>query len=592
MCGIFGYIGDKQIEKELIKNLKKLEYRGYDSAGIAVLNNDEFIIQKESGSISNLEKNLKYLGGGCGISHTRWATHGVPSKENAHPHKSYDGKWAIVHNGIIENYKVLKDKLISQNIHFKSQTDSEVIAHLLSINNTKNYIENLIDVCNNLQGSFALIVLNKNTPNTLYLAKRKSPLYVGVKDGEVYVASDIICLCENVDNYYILEDDEFCEVNNKSLVFYDKNKNEISKKLHTLENIKFAGNLGDFSYYMHKEIMEVPSVLKRIVEVYKSSGILDKIDIENYNKIILVGCGTAYHASLMGAEYIEKFARIDSRAYVASEFRYSDPIINNKTLAIFVSQSGETADTISALNLAKEKGAKIVSLTNVLYSTIARLSDIVLPVCAGSEIAVASTKAYSAMITILYMLSKHFQNKKFNTHYDYFANIENLGRSFDLQHLNIVNNLSEDLKDGDKVFFIGRDLDYITAVESSLKLKEITYINSSAYPSGELKHGFLALVDDDSKIFVIATQKDLLDKTLNNAFEAMSRGGEIIVFSQYDLSQYYGEKFKQIKLPTFDEEIMPVVTISYFQMLSYLTSISKGINPDKPRNLAKSVTVE
>jgi len=591
MCGIFGYIGDKQIEKELIKNLKKLEYRGYDSAGIAVLKDNEFVIQKESGSIVNLENALRLTGGSVGISHTRWATHGIPSKENAHPHKSYDNNWVIVHNGIIENYKQLKDKLLSQNIQFESQTDSEVIAHMLSAN-SKNNIENLIDVCTTLQGSFALIVANKNKPKTLYLAKRKSPLYVGVKDGEVYIASDLICLNKNVDNYYTLDDDEFCEVSNYNITFYDKNKNIITKNNCTLENMELSDGLGDFSHFMQKEILEVPSVINRIIDVYKTSNILDKIEIEKYNKVILVGCGTAYHASLMGARYIEKFARIDSRAYVASEFRYSDPIIDDKTLAIFVSQSGETADTISALNLAKSKGAKIISLTNVLYNTIARLSDIVLPVCAGSEIAVASTKAYSAMITTLYILSKNFQKRKFGLNCDYFANIERLSNELNLEHLNIIKYLSEEIKLCEKVFFIGRDLDYVTAIESSLKLKEITYINSSAYPSGELKHGFLALVDDDSKIIVIATQKDLLDKTLNNAFEAMARGGEVIAFSQYDLSAHCGEKFKQITLPIFDEEIMPIATISYFQLLSYLVSISKDINPDKPRNLAKSVTVE
>ena len=277
MCGIFGYIGDRQIEKELIKNLKKLEYRGYDSAGIAVLKDNEFFIQKESGSISNLENVLRFMGGSVGISHTRWATHGVPSKENAHPHKSYDGNWAIVHNGIIENYKQLKDELISQNISFESQTDSEVIAHMLGVNN-KNNIENLIDVCSTLQGSFALIVANKNKPKTLYLAKRKSPLYVGVKDGEVYIASDLICLNKNVDNYYTLEDDEFCEVSNCNITFYDKNKNIITKNNCTLENMELSDGLGDFSHFMQKEILDVPSVLKRIIDVYKSSQILDKID--------------------------------------------------------------------------------------------------------------------------------------------------------------------------------------------------------------------------------------------------------------------------------------------------------------------------
>jgi len=598
MCGIVGYIGDKIVDKELVDILKNLEYRGYDSAGVAVFDKGEIVTTKAEGKIANLEAILNgSKTASMGIAHTRWATHGKPTTTNAHPHVSANNKWAVVHNGIIENFGELKKEVISNTgVEFVSETDTEVVSQMLQYLDNGNVIETLINVCNRLEGSFALGVISSDDKNSLYLAKRKSPLYVAKTGKEVFVASDPICFAGKATEYYMFEDDEFCQVNINSIVFYDSKNNVIVKKALKLNT--FEANFGkqDYPHFMLKEIEEVPTVLNRIVSTYKDSKAFEKVDttlLKSINKIILVGCGTAYHAGLMGASMIEKFARIDSRTYVASEFRYSDPIIDDKTLAIFVSQSGETADTISAHDLAKSKGAKTIALTNVLYSALAKKADYVLPVCAGPEIAVASTKAYTAQISILYMFAKHLANIVANTKFDYLADIVNLSNNLVMPTAESLDSLANELVSIDNAFFIGRGVDYVSSEEASLKLKEITYINTQAYPSGELKHGFLALVESGTILFVIATQKDLLDKTLNGAHEAYARGARIVLATQFDIpKEKLEDVYFNIKLPKFEDDLMPIVSIGAFQMLSYLTSVKKGYNPDQPRNLAKSVTVE
>ncbi|MBR6778891.1 MAG: glutamine--fructose-6-phosphate transaminase (isomerizing) [Clostridia bacterium] len=597
MCGIVGYIGNKTIDKELVDGLKLLEYRGYDSAGVAVLKNDKIYTTKAEGNISCLEKILKNEENATvGIAHTRWATHGKPSINNAHPHISSDKEWAVVHNGIIENFGQLKNDLQHNNFTFSSETDTEVIAHLLQQLNCEDKINTVIKTCKMLEGSFALAIINKNIDGTIYLAKRKSPLYISLNNAETFVASDPICFAGKTQSYYSLNDDEFCEAKIGKLIFYNLNGETISKKPIEMTDFDIKIDKQNYAHFMLKEIQETPSILKRIVQTYKDNNAFDKINnqiLKNINKIILVGCGTAYHAGLVGASFIEKFAKIEARCFVASEFRYNDPLIDDKTLAIFVSQSGETADTIMAHELAKQKGAITIALTNVLYSSLAKKVDFIFPICAGPEIAVASTKAYTAQISILNMFAKHLCNVRNNTNFNFIDSLSNLANTLKILDINCLEDISKELINEKTMFFIGRGLDYFTCEEASLKLKEITYINSQAYPAGELKHGFLALVENGTHVFVIATQKALLDKTLNGAHEASARGAKLVIATQFDIPKsQLKDIYKIISLQNFDEDLMPIASIGAFQMLSYLTSTKKGINPDQPRNLAKSVTVE
>lgn len=596
MCGIVGYIGNGSTESNLVKDLKLLEYRGYDSAGIAVLSDGKIKVTKAVGFIKNLEEKIQPTSNATiGIAHTRWATHGEATIDNAHPHLSENGKWAIVHNGIIENYAEIKQELTKKGFGFQSETDTEIIPQMLEYCETNSIIETLSKVCVQLKGSFALAIINSSNPNSLFLAKRKSPLYLAKTEKEIFIASDPICFAGKTNKYFALNDDEYCDASLNAVKFFNKDGEEISKQSIELENLKTKIDKENFNHFMIKEIYETPEVFKRIVNTYSDTNAFNKIDnsiLNSINKVIFVGCGTAYHAGLMGAQYIENFAKLESRSYIASEFRYGDPIIDNKTLAIFVSQSGETADTLEALELAKQKGAITVALTNVLYSTISKKANFVLPVCAGPEIAVASTKAYTAQISILNMFAKYLANLLRKTDYEFFKDILLLAENIklDAQNLELI---ADEIAKESSAIFIGRGLDCITSEEASLKLKEITYINSQAYPAGELKHGFLALVEKGTPVFVVATQKSLIDKTLNAASEAASRGAKIILATQEDMeTKDIKNLFKTIKLQDFKEDLMPMVAIYSFQMLSYLTSIKRGINPDKPRNLAKSVTVE
>ena len=596
MCGIAGYIGEKNIEKYLIEILKNLEYRGYDSAGIAVQLNNEIVVTKASGKISNLEKIINETNAMSGIAHTRWATHGKPTEANAHPHLSQNKSWAIVHNGIIENYKRLKSYAENQGVKFLSDTDTEVIPQLLGLESEEDNMKSFISVCQKLQGSYALVGMNKDEKDTLFLARKKSPLYVAKMENEVIVASDPICFVNKCEKYYMLGEDEYCKVDANKICFYDINYKRVDKNELLLEKISNDVSKHQFQNFMLKEINDIPSVLDRIVHVYSENKIFEKIEnqlISDIRKIVIVGCGTAYHAGLIGAGYIEKLSRIESVSYMASEFIYSNPILDKNTLCVFISQSGETADTLSAQELAKSKGCITIAVTNVLYSTLARSVDMVFPVCAGPEIAVASTKAYVAQITIMYMFAKYLANQKLISDENYIDNVFLLAKDYVLPNSVDIESLAKELSVVDKAFFIGRHFDYINSEESSLKLKEITYINSSAFASGELKHGFLALIDDPTFVFVLATEKALLDKTLNNAHEAYARGAKIILVTQLDVeTNKLDFVYKLIKLKSFKEEVMSLVSIIPFQMLAYYTSIYKNLNPDQPRNLAKSVTVE
>lgn len=594
MCGIAGYVGEKRPAQFLINILKKLEYRGYDSAGYSSLENGKIITKKQSGSIKMLEQSLidsdEIV---TAISHTRWATHGEPNELNAHPHVSKNQTWAIVHNGIIENYKELKLKLKHQP---ESQTDTSVASQLLEENKATTVFD-FIDVMNKLEGSFAIVALNSACKNTLFLAKQKSPLYVAEnKEHEFVVASDPICFCGFANEYYSFNDAEFAEISDKKVKFFDSNKNKIKKQKILMENLFEDSEKGNFSHFMIKEIMEEKSAILRQLECYKEKQILKIFDdwfLARFSEIKFIGCGTAYHAGLMGAKFVQKILNKKASAEMASEFIYNEPnFISNKTLYVFVSQSGETADTLRALELAKDSGATCVALTNVLYSTLAKKCEYVLPILAGVEIAVASTKAYVCMLTSIYLFCKYFKSQ--NEYRQAIESVENLANTILDFDKNKIEQIATNLISKKEAVFIGKDMDYITALESSLKLKEVSYINANAYPAGELKHGFLALVEKGTPLFVFVCEHKIKTKTMSSKSEAESRGAVSIIFENLfkNNNQNIDNNSQKIIVFEDDEMLAQIKIIAPMQYLAYRVSVLKKINPDQPRNLAKSVTVE
>ena len=598
MCGIVGYYGKENVEKTLISKLKLLEYRGYDSSGIAVKSGDRVEVTKAVGEIRNLESVLKPLEGATlGIAHTRWATHGRPSEENAHPHVSENSEWAVVHNGIIENYEQLKEKLIQSGYRFYSATDTEIVAKLLEYYRKKQTIANnheaLIRSCSKLEGSYALAVINQRQ-DKIYFAKNKSPLYCAVKGGEFMLASDPICFVGFADEYYALKDKEFGYFYNGEVTFFNDLNAQIQKETTKLDFSAYDLD-NDYPHYMIKEINESKRVLGAIKDYYSVEGSLaslDKIDWMNIDGIKLVGCGTAYHAGLVGADIFEKTLGVECNAYVASEFRYKDPKINERSLVVLISQSGETADTLAALEIAKEKGAHTVAVVNVEYSALAKNADICLPIKAGVEIAVASTKAYIAQITVLYILAMKIAEIKSGAKFSLAALDEAAAAVFDNdeKQLQFIANKLQYQSD---MFMIGRGSDYCTAQEACLKIKETSYINANTYFAGELKHGFLALIEDNRYVIVFATEESVLSKTLANAAEAKARGAKLILMTDIDLDDARKGSFYQIiKVRNVHSPLQSVVNIVPWQKIAYYMSINKGYNPDKPRNLAKSVTVE
>lgn len=586
MCGIVGYLGKKTKAKDIIGKLKKLEYRGYDSAGIAVMENGKVDCFKEVGCIANLENAVPdTLETECAIAHTRWATHGKPTTKNAHPHSSNKGMWTLVHNGIIENYLELKQNLKP----IKSDTDTAVVAELLEEKQAQSMTD-FINVFGLLRGSYSIVAINKNKPNELFLAKNKSPLYVAEFDGNFLIASDPICFVGVANEYYEFFDNDFAHIVDGNIEFFAGNKKITKTKVQLDDSFENFSNNG-YEHFMLKEIYEETEVLERQVKFYKEHRVLDNFTknfMSKFNEVVFVGCGTAYHAALFGANYFRKQLNIKASAEIASEFIYSKPIfVNKKMLFILVSQSGETADTLMANKIAKDGGATTIALTNVLYSSLAKRADYILPVCAGPEIAVASTKAYVCQLSALYMFSSYLRNLN-GSNIDFYGDILKISKkalSFDMKK---VEKIAKDIKDETTPIFIGKDLDYITAMESSLKLKEVSYINATNYSSGELKHGFLALVEEGTPLFVFCTQSDICSKSINAANEAMSRGARKILIT--NIKQ---DNDKDVIYIDDDNELTAsILAIIPMQYLAYKVSVSKGINPDKPRNLAKSVTVE
>ncbi|MBE5738690.1 MAG: glutamine--fructose-6-phosphate transaminase (isomerizing) [Clostridiales bacterium] len=592
MCGIVGYCGKKIQLKKIIDKLKKLEYRGYDSAGITSIKNNTITTIKQVGKIDNLLSNIPgNLHTTCAISHTRWATHGKATHTNAHPHSSSKEQWTIVHNGIIENYQELYDKLKTKPA---SDTDTAILSQYLEENCNDN-IESFITAFKNIKGSYAIVCINKNNNDSLYIAKKNSPLYISQAYGEIWVASDPISLPLEYDYLYEMLDNEFAYISDSNISFYDNNINIVDKKHININESFEETNLNKYPHFMIKEIEEEQSAIEKQIQFYKDKCILKEYNydfIKNYENIKLIGCGTAYHAGLVGARFIEKLVGIKCTVEIASEYIYKEPILDtNKTLFIFISQSGETADTLRALEIVKSKGFNYISLTNVLYSSIARKSKHILPTIAGPEIAVASTKAFVCQLTTLYMFASHIHNVLEGTFIDYEKDLREVAKkilSFNKEKLDII---AKSIYQSPTAIFLGKDIDYIVAMEASLKLKEVSYINSTSYPSGELKHGFLALVEDGTPLIIFATGSDIqISKTLNATQESIARGAkEIIITNRYEYSKHNDNS---IYIDSLNPLLAPILSIAPMQYLAYKVSILKGINPDQPRNLAKSVTVE
>ena len=606
MCGIVGYIGRGNTKKIILQGLKTLEYRGYDSSGIALISKGNIVVEKKAGRIEKLEESIagKDYPSDIGIGHTRWATHGVPSDKNSHPHYSMDKSVAVVHNGIIENYQNLRKELVGKGFIFSSDTDTEVISQLIQDMYNGDILDTIEKVIKRLEGSYAIGVIHKDHPNELICAREHSPLVIGIGNGENFIASDVSALLKYTKDVYYLEDGDIATLKIGSVEIFDRDKKTVSReKKHIDWSLEQATKCG-YPHFMLKEIFEQPQVIKETFEkrVHNKkidfSDILTYEEIKNINKIYIVACGTAYHAGLQGQFAFQKIAKLEVFTDVASEFRYSNPFIDEKTMVIFVSQSGETSDTLAALKEAKAKKALTVAITNVVGSTISREAHKVIYTMAGPEIAVASTKAYTTQITIFYLFSLYIGKLKGvisdEKYQEYLSDIENIPEKVQ----KVINNhekikfIAEYLKDKTNGFFIGRGLDYKIALEASLKMKEVSYIHTEAFASGELKHGTIALIESGTPVIVIATQKNLLDKSVSNIKEVKARGAYIITvgFENDESLKEVSDSF--ISLPLCDDLFSGFLSIIPLQLLAYYTSSLKGIDVDKPRNLAKSVTVE
>ena len=612
MCGIVGYIGKHKADKAasvLLDGLSKLEYRGYDSAGIAVLENEKIRVEKSVGRLASLRDKLKGKEpqGFLGIGHTRWATHGRPSDKNSHPHTDCSGEFVIVHNGIIENYLTLKEELIEVGHEFKSETDTEVVAHLLEEVYNGDFVASVRTVLSRIEGSYALVFMSVKHPDMLICAKQDNPLIIGLGDGENYIASDVPAIIAYTRKNYVLADGELAVVTADSVEVTNRKGEKVDKKVFEVTWNAETAEKGGYEHFMLKEINEQPKAVRdtmsqRITADGKAIQMeelkWDKAYLEKFNRVYIVACGTAYHAGLVGKYYIEKLARIPVMTDVASEFRYRDPIIDDKTLFITVSQSGETLDTLAAMKEAKRLGATTLAITNVVGSSIAREADKVLYTWAGPEIAVASTKAYTTQIVLFFMLALYMAEMKGTVSKERAAELVGLLQKVPAQ-------ISETLSDVDPiktfakaygfnedVFYIGRGLDYSVSLEGALKLKEISYIHAEAYAAGELKHGTLALITEGIPVIALATQKSVYEKTLSNIKEVKARDAVVIgIASEGDeeLEKYVDHV---MKVPTTDELRSPILSVVPLQLLAYYAAITRGTDVDKPRNLAKSVTVE
>lgn len=608
MCGIIGYVGDEQRAMEVILDgLSKLEYRGYDSAGLAIIENGKIFIEKKSGKLENLRNALKgkeesaYVG----IGHTRWATHGNPTDENSHPHFSSDRKVAVVHNGIIENYLELKEELTKEGYIFTSQTDSEVVAHLFSKHYDGDMLSTLRKVTERIRGSYALGIIERENPDRLVCVRKESPLIIGLGKGKNFIASDVPAILKYTREVIFLDNSEMAIVEKDRVSVYDSQGKKLEKAISKIEWDMEQANKGGYPHFMLKEIEEQPEVIEKTLDVYMNtngkvdfSSSLKKLDLSKIKEIYIVACGTAYHAGLQGAYFFKKISGIKTEVDIASEFRYSDPFIDGSTLAIFISQSGETLDTLMAMKMAKEKGATTLAITNVLGSTISREADMVIYTLAGPEISVASTKAYTAQVTLFYLLALYFGEKKMlidgNKYESYLDTIHMLSDQVKkvIDKKEQIRAIANKIKDKRNGFFIGRGIDDKCGREGSLKMKEITYIHTEAFSAGELKHGTIALIEEGTMVVAIATQEDMIEKIISNIKEVKARGAYVIALTKEKYKNVADISDEIILIDDVEDILAPTVANISLQLLAYYTAVEKGLDVDKPRNLAKSVTVE
>ncbi|MBP1153637.1 MULTISPECIES: glutamine--fructose-6-phosphate transaminase (isomerizing) [unclassified Paenibacillus] len=609
MCGIVGYVGNRNSQNILIEGLKKLEYRGYDSAGVAVYTTDGLQVKKSKGRLANLESKLGEtpLHGTIGIGHTRWATHGKPSDLNSHPHTDNSHKFSVVHNGIIENYMSLKEELTEQGHVFVSETDTEVISHLIASLYDGDIVKAVQKAITRMKGAFALGVLTEYEPDKLVAVRFFSPLIIGVGEGENFIGSDIPAILEYTRNVYILNDGEMAVLTRDGVELMTLEGNFISRELFHVDWDIITAEKAGYDHFMLKEIHEQPKAYRDTMGArLDASGkkvVLNEVgmtpeQIKAIRHVHIVACGTAYHAGLVGKSVIEKLARIPVETDVASEYRYRAPIITPETLVIVVSQSGETADTLAALREAKRCGARVVAITNVVGSSVAREADDVITTWAGPEIAVASTKAYTSQLIAFYLLGLYLAQTLGSQDDAYIAEViaglQELPEKVEriLAQSETIKNVAEQISTHDNLFFIGRGLDYAVALEGSLKLKEISYIHSEAYAAGELKHGTLALIEEGIPVIALATQEELFEKTVSNIKEVTARGAHVFGIHSEGHSELTKAVDEVFAIPATLPLLTPALSVVPLQLLSYYASLARGNDVDKPRNLAKSVTVE
>lgn len=607
MCGIVGYVGTKNASDVLIEGLRKLEYRGYDSAGISVVENEKIVCRKTKGRLDDLEEFMKTAGkpqGSCGIGHTRWATHGEPSDTNSHPHSC--GNVTLVHNGIIENYMKIKQQFEAKGYEFKSQTDTETVAVLLDSLYKGDPIEAIDELVRKIRGSYALGIIFSDRPDTIYAIRKDSPLIVGLSENENFIASDIPAILSLTRKYYLMEENEIAIVAKDEVKIVDREGSPIKKSIFEANWDIEAAEKGGYPHFMIKEIHEEPKVLRDTIMPHVFDGLpslnvaeLTDEKIASFKKIHIVACGTAMHAGLIGKTAIESLARVPVEVSIASEFRYANPILDKDDLVIIISQSGETADTLAALRLAKEKGVFTLAIVNVVGSSIAREADAAIFTAAGPEIAVASTKAYAVQCATMYLVALCFAKanracdietvlKKTST----LVNIPEIVEKT-IEYLDpLCKGLAKENMETSDLFFIGRGMDYSLSMEGSLKLKEISYIHSEAYAAGELKHGTISLVTDGVPVVAIATQSFLLEKMISNVKEVKARGAKVFLVTM-EGSEISNDVYDfLISLPKTDEFFAPLLLGPFIQLFAYHASVARGCDVDKPRNLAKSVTVE
>lgn len=607
MCGIVCYKGTNKAREVIIDGLSKLEYRGYDSAGLAVIDKGEISLVKKAGKLDNLKKALEDnpIEGEIGIGHIRWATHGEATDTNSHPHLSNNGKIAVVHNGIIENYREIKKELEDEGYIFKSSTDTEVIAVLIEKYYNGDLLEAVKKTKNKLVGSFACGIISSDEEDRLIGMRVESPLVAGIMDDSFIMASDIPSLLKYTKDVIYLENGDIIDANSDGFTIYDDNDREVKREVKTIAWSVDAASKAGYNHFMIKEINEQGSVIDELLrlnikndEICFEGDSFNKEEIRKLKRIYIVACGTAYHAGLVGKVALERFAKIPVICDLASEFRYNEPFLDEKTLVILISQSGETADSLKALRYAKDKNAKTLLITNTLASSMDREADKSIYCYAGPEIAVASTKAYTSQVLNLYLLALDFGRKlSLISSEDFEELIENLKKIPEkidrvLGKVDLIKAFAEEIKGQKSLFYIGRGLDYATSIEASLKLKEVSYIHTEAFAAGELKHGTISLIEENTPVIAIMTQGKLIGKTLSNVEEVVARGANVFMITSHKDLQMEKISDKILELPETLDILYPLLTVIPAQLMAYYTSVAKGIDVDKPRNLAKSVTVE